>query len=139
MSIPLDEILADFSGETPGSEQLVGGAEKDIGKPLPADHRAFLLRHNGGEGFIGKHYLILWKAEELAQFNREYEVHEYAPGLIAFGSTGGGEGFAFDTRETPYPVVQVPFIGMSLNDAVRVADSFQKLLERMIQSDGSLL
>ncbi len=139
MSIPLDEILADFSGEAPGSGQNIGEAEKEIGKPLPADYRAFLLRHNGGEGFIGKHYLILWKTEELAQFNREYEVEKYAPGLVAFGSSGGGEGFAFDTRKAPYQVVQMPFIGMSLSDAVRVADSFEKLLEKMIQSDGSLL
>jgi len=139
MSIPFDENLADFSGETPGSLQNIGEAEKEIGKPLPADYRSFLLRHNGGEGFIGNHYLILWKTEELVQFNREYHVEKYAPGLVAFGSSGGGEGFAFDTREVPYHVVQVPFIGMSLSDAIRVADSFEDLLGKMIQSDGSLL
>lgn len=139
MSIPLDELLADFSDEAPSSEKNIVEAEREIGKPLPTDYRAFLLRHNGGEGFIGKHYLILWKAEELMLLNREYEVQKYAPGLVAFGSSGGGESFAFDTREAPYQIVQVPFIGMSLSDAVRVADSFERLLERMIHSDGSLL
>lgn len=139
MSIPLDEILTDFSGDISASEQVVAGAEREIGKRLPVDFRAFLLRYNGGEGSIGKHYLIVWKAEELAKFNREYEVHDYAPGLIAFGSNGGGECFAFDTRETHFPVVQVAFIGMCLNDAVRVADSFEKLLEKMVRSNGSLL
>ena len=139
MSIPLDELLVDFPKAAPASEQSLQSAEKALGKPLPADYRAFLLQCNGGEGFMGRHYLILWKAEKLAQFNQEYQVSDYAPGLLMFGSSGGGEGFAFDTRMTPYPIVQVPFVGMSLNDAIPVADSFGKLLEKMIQSDGSLL
>jgi hypothetical protein len=139
MSIPLDELLVDFPKAAPASEQSLQSAEKALGKPLPADYRAFLLQCNGGEGFMGRHYLILWKAEKLAQFNQEYQVPDYAPGLLMFGSSGGGEGFAFDTRMTPYPIVQVPFVGMSLNDAIPVADSFGKLLEKMIQSDGSLL
>ena len=51
---------------------------------------------------------------------------------------GGGEGFAFDTRSTPYRVMQVPFIGMSLDDAFFVADSFTRLLERMVEIGGPL-
>jgi hypothetical protein len=109
------------------------------GIELPEDYRSFLAEANGGEGFVGREYLILWKVQELESFNREYEVERYAPGLFLFGSNGSGEGFAFDTRETPYKVVQVPFIGMSLECATDVADSFLNLLERMSRSDGSLL
>lgn len=36
---------------------------------------------------------------------------EFFPGLLLFGSDGGGEGFAFSMRDTPWSVVQVPFSG----------------------------
>ena len=138
MRIPLEKVLADFSGQSGANEQLLQTAERDSGVRLPDDYRSFLMRFNGGEGFIGKHYLILWKAEELHQHNRDYQVNEYAPGFFMFGSTGGGDGFAFDTRSQPYRVMQVPFIGMSLEDAFFVADSFTRLLERMIEINGPL-
>ena len=138
MGVSMEEFLTEFSGHSGATEQLLQTAEKALGMKLPADYRAFLGRFNGGEGFIGKHYLILWKTEELYQFNRDYGVEEYAPGFLMFGSTGGGDGFAFDTRSIPYRVMQVPFIGMSLNDAFFVADSFTRLLERMVEIDGPL-
>ena len=138
MGIPIDTVLADFTAAPPASENSLRAAEESLGRELPADYLAFLRQHDGGEGFIGKQYLILWKAEELAKFNEGYEVAKYAPGFLMFGSTGGGDGFAFDTRITPYRVMQVPFIGMSLDDGFLVADSFTNLLERMKEIDGPL-
>jgi cell wall assembly regulator SMI1 len=138
MSTPLENCLADFSVQSGAAEHLLQVVEKDSGVLLPNDYRSFLMRSNGGEGFVGKHYLILWKAEELCQFNHDYQVNEYAPGFFMFGSTGGGDGFAFDTRSTPYRVMQVPFIGMSVDDAFFVAESFTRLLERMIEVNGPL-
>jgi cell wall assembly regulator SMI1 len=70
----------------------------------------------------------LWRVEELRAFNNEYEVEKYAPGLLFFGSDGGGEGFAFDLRTPQLTIVQVPFIGMSLTDAIPVASNFQEFL-----------
>lgn len=55
-----------------------------------------------------------------------------------FGSDGGGDGFAFDTRSTPYRVMEVPFIGMSVDDAFFVADTFTNLLEKMVEIDEPL-
>jgi hypothetical protein len=115
----------------PASVEALRAVERDLGKILPDDYKSFLLEHNGGEGFIGEHYLILWKAEELSEFNDAYEVSKYAPGFFMFGSTGGGEGFVFDTRASPYRVMRVPFIGMSLDYGIRLAGSFNKLLKSM--------
>jgi hypothetical protein len=56
---------------------------------------------NGGEGFIGENYLRAWPVEDLIQSNKDYRVDEAAPGLFLFGSSGGGEAFAFDTRSAP--------------------------------------
>lgn len=138
MADQLEDILADFIASPPALAGEVRAAEAGFGKPLPADYKAFLLRHDGGEGFVGKHYLILWKASELLKFNEGYEVDTYAPGFVMFGSTGGGDGFAFDTRTSPYRVLQVPFIGMSLDDGFHVADSFNELLQRMRTTNGPI-
>lgn len=139
MRHPIKQLLGDFASESGASSEGLQLLKSIEGLELPDDYLSFLSEANGGEGFIGEEYLILWKAEELEQFNREYEVETYAPGLFLFGSNGGGEGFGFDTRSRPYKVVQVPFVGMDLRYATPVADSFLGLLEMMSQSDGSLL
>ena len=113
--------------------------ESHFGCSLPNDYKHFVLKHGGGEGWVGEHYLVLWSAAELIPFNVEYQVQECIPGLIAFGSTGGGEGFGFDTRILPYVVCQFPFIGMSPEDALPVARSFEHLLKRMKTESDSLL
>jgi hypothetical protein len=138
VSKSLEKLLTGFSAQPGATEQVLQTVEQALSMPLPADYRIFLLQSNGGEGFIGKHYLILWRAEELFQFNRDYQVDDYAPGFLMFGSDGGGDGFAFDKRTSPFRVMEVPFIGMSLNDAFFIADSFTRMLERMVETDGPL-
>jgi cell wall assembly regulator SMI1 len=124
----LDETLKACQLNAGASEDAIRAAVSSLGCPLPADYLEFLRQHNGGEGFLGNHYVILWQAEELSAFNEEYEVNQYAPGLVLFGSSGGGEGYAFDTREKAMPVVQVPFIGMDLRYAKPIAASFTQAL-----------
>jgi cell wall assembly regulator SMI1 len=134
----LEKLLTDFSGNPGATEEAIQAAERIFSLRLPDDYRDFLTRFNGGEGFIGKHYVILWKAEELHQLNQDYQVSEYAPGFLMFASDGGGDGFAFDTRSRSYRVMEVPFIGMSVDDAFFVADSFTELLEKMAETNGPL-
>jgi len=98
---------------------------------LPSDYLAFLAETSGGEGFVGEQYLILWRAEEIIEFNEDYQVDKYAPGIILFASDGGGEGFGFDTKASPPPVVKIPFVGMSRESAIKVAESFTHLIEKM--------
>jgi cell wall assembly regulator SMI1 len=133
-----DELLAEFRAAEPASEWDVEAAEAGLGIRLPTDFRKFLLTRGGGEGFIGEHYLIAWSASELVELNEAYQVKMHAPGLILIGSDGGGEGFAFDTRNGQFNIVQVPFIGMCFEDARLVANSFTGLLERMKSVNGSL-
>jgi hypothetical protein len=138
VNVSVADSFGEFSLNGPADELELEAAEKQFGKALPEDFKAFLLEHDGGEGFLGEHYFVLWRVCELVPFNRDYEVADYAPGLIVFGSDGGGEGYGFDTRAYPYPVVIVPFIGMSLEDSILVGDSFTDLLERMRTVTDSL-
>lgn len=129
-------ISDDFTAAPAATEAEVQSAEAALGFTLPTDYRDFLLQQDGGDGFVGEHYLILWKASELAPFNRDYEVALYAPSFVIFASNGGGEGFAFDTRSTAFPIVQVPFIGMSHESGIPVADTFTQLLKRMEEASA---
>ncbi|HPT51011.1 MAG TPA: SMI1/KNR4 family protein [Accumulibacter sp.] len=126
-----EEILKDWQLNPGASVDAIRDAVSLLGCSLPPDYVQFLHDHDGGEGFIGDNYLILWKAEELSIFNREYEVEQYAPGLLLFGSDGGGEGYGFDTRDAAMPVVRVPFIGMELRYARAVAGGFTDFLNQL--------
>jgi hypothetical protein len=87
----------------------------------------------GGEGFIGDNYIVIWRAEELANFNREYEVNEYAPGITLFGSNGGGEAYGFDFYSPTMPVLRIPFIGMDRRYARLIAQSFTALFLKLAE------
>jgi hypothetical protein len=90
-----DRLLARFQMNNGASRDAILATELMLNVALPIDYKQFLLKSNGGEGFIGNKYLMLWRAEELESLNEGYEIAIYAPGLLIFGSNGGGEGYAF--------------------------------------------
>ncbi len=49
---------------------------------MPANYGQFLEQMNGGEGFIGEHYLMLWSVERFVEMNEGAYFAEAAPGLI---------------------------------------------------------
>ena len=56
-------------------------------------------------------------------------MHEFVPGFFGFGSNGGGELLAFDVRGScPWPIVMIPFIPMEVDEAIKVAGSFDELI-----------
>jgi hypothetical protein len=130
----IDLRLAKFNGNPPAEAEVIVQLEADSGLNLPGEYKDFLRQQNGGEGFIGNAYAILWRAEELLEMNKSYQVHEYAPGLFLFGSDGGGEAFAFDMRMNAKPIVSVPFVGMELKEARPVASNFNEFLQALFTS-----
>jgi hypothetical protein len=134
MSAMSEELLKSWQLNDGASEAALRDAASSLSHALPADYLEFMRKHDGGEGFIRDNYLILWRAEELAPFNAEYEVAQYAPGLILFGSSGGGEGYGFDARGESMAVVRVPFIGMAWEHAKPVAKSFTESLAQLARS-----
>jgi hypothetical protein len=139
MNDTIENLLEDFHKNDDSSPNELSLVENVLGIRLPVDYRDFLGETNGGEGFIGKQYIIIWRAKDLLPFNREYEVAKYAPGIFLFASSGGGEGFGYDTRSEKLPIVQIPFVGLDLRYAKQVANSFTEFLIKMKASNGSLL
>jgi hypothetical protein len=103
---------------------------QEVGLDLPKEYQEFLQRWNGGEGLIGAGaYVQFWPLGELAQHNRSYQANECYPGYFIFGSDGGGEAFAFDTRTSPMRIVMFPFIGMEPDVVDVMAATFTEFLE----------
>lgn len=117
-----------FVANGPLDESEINRCRQEIGRDLPADYLEFMQITNGGEGFVGGEYLMLWELKDLAPFNREYEAEKYLPDVMLFGSNGGGEAYGFRTTVSGPEVVQVPFIGMAPKHCIRVAGSFSEFL-----------
>ena len=75
----------------------------------------------------------LWPADELDYWNEQYQVAKCAPGVVGFGSNGGGDMLAFDADGR---VVLVPFIGMEIENSQLVAPSWLEF-ERIIERQGA--
>ena len=131
MADDLRQILARLKCSSGASDASIRESEAQLSFNFPADYIVFLKLTNGGEGFIGQECAIFWKVEDLAQANADYQVHEYAAGLLIFGSDGGGEAYGFDTRREPWSVVRMPFVGMNWDQAISIGDSFNEFLERL--------
>ena len=69
----------------------------------------------------------LWRAEELIEVNRGYNVAEFFPNLFLIGTDGGGEAYAFDVSGNDATVFEVPFIAMP-SDARVLATSFDSFV-----------
>src|SRR5476649_309973 len=73
-------------------------------------------------------YVVLWPLEEIAKNNSDVEIEMYAPDFVAFGGNGGGELLVFDATGA---VFMLPMIGMEPDDAIRIAENFQELVNRL--------
>ncbi len=112
------------------SDQAIIDFEKSSRLNLPYAYKEFLKITNGGEGWIGNNsYVIFWMLEDLDKLNKSYATNEFAPGLLLFGSNGGGEAYAFDIRSESMNIVQVPFVGMDLTLVEILADTFDHFIE----------
>ncbi len=127
-------LLAHFAANPPASQEKISKVQELLSFLLPEDYVDFLTTADGGEGFIGRTHLILWKTDELIANNAAYHVAELAPELFLFGSNGGGEAFWFERRSAALPIVSVPFITMEMADAKVVAPDFETFLSVLFNS-----
>ena len=127
-------LLSNFKANPPAEASSIQEVESELGSSLPEDYAQFLQQADGGEGFIGNGYLILWRVGDLLTMNKAYEVAEYASSLFLFGSDGGGEAYAFDMRSDTKEIVSVPFVGMEMRLARLVASNFKMFLEELFES-----
>lgn len=126
-------LLDKIELKLPCSMEAIKEVEKNLGFTFPKDYSDFLLTSNGGEGWVGEDsYLSLWKVDEIVALNEAYEVSEFAPGLILFGSDGGLDAYGFDIRDESTAIVEIPFIGMDLREVKNCGNTFVEFLEYLL-------
>jgi hypothetical protein len=133
--LDLERFLVSFERRPGASHAAIAGAEEQLRVKLPREYVEFLRLTDGGEGFIGGGYAILWAVEELHSANQDYEFMKYVPGFLSFGSDGGGEAFGFDTRDSLWSIVEVPFIGGGWHDARPLGASFNAFLKQLYETE----
>ena len=121
-------LLNNFNGSPGATDAAIADAESKLHTKLPGEYVDFLKMANGGEGFVGKNYVIIWGVQDLAAMDDSYEIQKYVPGLLVFGSSGGGDAYGFDIRGPQWQIVRVPFVGMQWDVAEPIASSFGKFL-----------
>ena len=84
-----------FEFNTPYVGKII---EKINAVVLPNDYIEFIKKHNGGQGDIGKTWLILYRLEELQEINDNYKIEVFLPGHIIIGSNGGSELYGIDNK-----------------------------------------
>lgn len=127
-------LTQDFKKNSPASMAMIETTQKELGLNLPPQYIEWLCHSNGASGIVGRDsYLQLWPIEKLIPLNRAYQVEKFAPGLLLFGSDGGGEGYAFDTRFFTFPIVQIPFVGMNLEEVRPLGNTFLDFLRHFNQ------
>ncbi|MDN3650059.1 hypothetical protein QWZ13_14155 [Reinekea marina] len=83
-----------------------------------------------GELSVEPEWYVLWRPEEIEEFNKDYELKEYAPGFVTFGGNGGGELLVVNDQGE---VFYMPAIGMSPDTAIKIAGSLQEFKGYMRQ------
>jgi len=124
-----------FKGNAPASDSVIQTFEQQSGIKLPDQYVRFLKTMNGGEGFVGANYLVVFPIEKLIEYNRGYGFDKWVPDLLLFGSNGAGEGFAFDRCHAAWPVVMVPFVPLEVQNAISVSESFNSLFDSLLKRD----
>ncbi|WP_437922459.1 SMI1/KNR4 family protein [Sphingobacterium sp. LRF_L2] len=93
---------------------------------LPEGFIEFYKQANGADISSEKYYTILWPVTDMIQLNEDYSVEEYAPDFFIFGSDGGDNAFAI--YKSTGEIFEMPFIGMSKEEAIFNASTFNEFL-----------
>jgi len=83
-----------------------------------------------GELSVEPEWYVLWQPEEIEEINKDYELSKYAPGFISFGGNGGGELLVVNQKGE---VFYMPSIGMSSDEAIKIAGGFKEFKGYMQQ------
>lgn len=89
---------------------------------LPIGFIDFFIESNGADIQTEEKFILLWPLTEMIKLNEDYEVEIYAPDYFIFGSDGGDMAFALHKKDGN--IYELPFIGMSNDEATFIASSF---------------
>ena len=113
----------------------IGIVEEQLHIVFPEDYLEFLKWSNGGEGYIEKNYVSLWKVEDLEVLNREYQIQTYlSKGYLGIGTDGGGICYGF-CLEKQFAIFKCPLGDLDINEITIVANSIKDFFGNALVSE----
>ena len=113
----------------------IGIVEEQLYIVFSEDYLEFLKWSNGGEGYIGKNYVSLWKVEDLEVLNREYQIQTYlSKGYLGIGTDGGGICYGF-CLEKQFAIFKCPLGDLDINEITIVANSIKDFFGNALVSE----
>ncbi|MDB5255107.1 MAG: cell wall assembly protein [Candidatus Nomurabacteria bacterium] len=106
-----------IEGNNPATEKEIELFLKNVNFKLPEGFIDFFKKQNGASIWINDSYVDIWAIDKMFILNEEYKVNEYAPNFFLFGSNGAGEAYAVE-KKTGH-IFEIPFVGMSKEEALR--------------------
>lgn len=123
------DLMREMDFADPADSELLTSVQQKMGIEFPVQYKDFMKITNGAEGALGGNsYLSVWPLDEIASLNEDYGVSKFTPGLVYFGSDGGGTAYAFDYRATPPSIVEFPFDSIHIEDAIKIADTLDEFI-----------
>jgi hypothetical protein len=126
----LSEPDRSWKARPPADLPAVSRLQESAHGELPAEYINLLLHCNGGEGPLAlpPRYFMLDSAEYSFELNMSVDQRDLYPGLFVFGSNGGLELIAFDTRDSrPWPIAMYdPIAG--IESAVIIAKNMEEFI-----------
>lgn len=130
------DLLKECTMNDNASGLEIASLERWARAQLPKPYLDLLKRTNGVEGFVTDDaYLNIWTAGQVPELNEGYSVAEFAPGLMLIGTNGGDTGYALDLRRSSCSIMEVPLVGMSLDEAKEVGTDFEDFLRRLAEPE----
>lgn len=139
MNANIEKFTKKLKSEPGASKQMIEEIESKYKFKFPNDYKEFLLKSNGVSGFVGEAYLLIWPLEDIEEINQIAKVNEFTPGLILFGSDGGGLSYAFDARQSVPPLVEIPDISIHVEEIKICGFTFYEFLEYLFNKRYPLL
>jgi len=101
---------------------------------LPPDYKLYFESPGPREGLLktGPGWFRLWAPQDVERQNRNYGVQERAPGLVAFGSSGGCELFAFDQLDR---IMILPMVDMTTQSATLLCERWADFVRAIKRSN----
>ena len=115
--------MATINRNTAPTPEEIEAFLNQIDFSLPEGFVDFFKETNGAEIDTEKRYIVLWALTEMVRLNKDYNVETYAPEFFIFGSDGADTAFAIE-RSTG-GIYEMPFIGMSKEEAVYLCVNFK--------------
>jgi hypothetical protein len=129
----LTEPHRQWSRRPPASEEAIARLQQGAPGAVPREYIALLRYSNGGEGPLAlpPPYFMLYKAEFTRELYQSPDQRELYPGFLVFGSNGGLETIAFDTRgKEPWPIVMYDAVA-GTESAVTIAENMENFIRAM--------